>query len=144
MYLRLKGADKRTLRDIAEDMEDRIEAIPGVLEVDINGGFEREIHIEVDPMRMALYGINMGNVASVVAGENSDFSGGSIRTKDAKFQVKINGEFKDVAEAESIVVAIAPDGSPVYLNDVATIEDGNKDLDADGRINSRDSVSMSM
>ena len=138
----LKGADKRTLRDIAEDMEDRIEAIPGVLEVDINGGFEREIHIEVDPMRMALYGINMGHIASVVSGENSDFSGGSIRTKDAKFQVKINGEFRDVAEAENIVVATAPDGSPVYLNDVATVEDGNKDLDADGRINSRDSVNV--
>ena len=138
----IKGSDKRTLRKIAEDMEERIEAVPGVLEVDISGGFEREIHIEVDPMRMAMYGIDMSKVASLVAGENSDFSGGSIRTSEAKFQVKINGEFQDASEAESIVVASNSDGSPVYLNDVATIEDGNKDLDSDGRIDGLDSVNV--
>lgn len=138
----IKGTDKRSLRKIAEDMKDSLEAIPGVLEVDISGGLEREIHIEVDPMRMALYGVDMGGVAKLVAGENSDFSGGSIRTKDAKFQVKINGEFKDASEAEMLVVSTMPDGSPVYLSDVANIDDGNKDQDSDGRVDGLNSVNI--
>ncbi len=138
----IKGSDKRTLRKIAEDMEESIEAIPGVLEVDVSGGFEREIHVEIDPMRMALYGIDMATVASLVAGENSDFSGGSIRTKEAKFQIKIDGEFQQAKDAEHIVVASRADGSPIYLNDIATIEDGNKDLDSDGRVDGLDSVNV--
>ncbi len=138
----IKGADKRELRKIAEDLQENLEAIPGVLEVDISGGLEREIHVEIDPMRMALFKVNMSDVAALIAGENSDFSGGSIRTAEAKFQVKIEGEFENAEEAGRIVVATAPNGSPVYLDDIATIDDGNKDLDSDGRIDGLDSVNL--
>ena len=138
----LKGDDRRILRTVAEDLEEDIEAVPGILEVDISGGLEREIHIEVDPLLMAMYGVDFSNIPSLVAGENSDFSGGSIRTSEAKLQVKISGEFENASEAAKIIVATRNDGSPVYLDDIAIIEDGSKDLDSDSSIDGKGSVNI--
>ncbi|MDP7423266.1 MAG: efflux RND transporter permease subunit, partial [bacterium] len=76
--LGLKGPmGLRQLKEIAEDFKDEIEAIPGVLEVDLVGGLEREIHIEVDPDLLAVYGRPFNVLYQVVTGENQNVSGGN-------------------------------------------------------------------
>jgi multidrug efflux pump subunit AcrB len=136
-----KGSPKE-LRKFAEDLQERIEGIPGVLEVDVSGGQEREIHIKVDPARMALYGIDLTAVSNKVTSENNNSSGGSFRTNEGKYQLKLEGEFKTVSQAEEVVITTRADGSPVYLKDVAVIVDGSKDLDASSRINGMESVNL--
>jgi multidrug efflux pump subunit AcrB len=131
----------RQLTKIAEDLEEDIEAVKGVLEVDIAGGVTREIQIQVDPQRMALYNIPFTQLQAVVGGENANVSGGSISTGEGRYQLRAPGEFKTVEEVESIVVAMVGD-SPVYLRDLATVVDGIKDRESYARTNGRDSVSL--
>lgn len=131
----------KQLRDIAEDLEESIEGIPGVLEVDIVGGKEREIHIEVSPERMALYGVPFTALSSVVSGENANISGGSIKTGEGKYQLRLEGEFKTAEEAEQIIV-MSRNNSPVYLRDIAEIKDSFKDMDSTSRFNGYDSVNV--
>jgi len=73
------------LKDIADDLEDSIEAIPGVLEVDISGGLEREIRIEVLPEKLAYYGLTINSLQQVVASENQNTSGGAISSWNGSF-----------------------------------------------------------
>ena len=81
------------LKEIADDLADDIEAIPGVLEVEVTGGREREIRIEVDPDKLAYYRIPITRFQSVVASENQNTSGGAITLGDGRYQLRVPGEF---------------------------------------------------
>ncbi len=131
----------RQLTETAEDLETEIEAIPGVLEVDVVGGVTREIQIEVDPERMALYGIPFASLQATVRGENANVSGGAIRTQDGRYQLRVPAEFETVKDVEAIVVG-QRGGEPVYLSDVATVIDGLKDRTSHARTNGDPAVSL--
>src|SRR4030042_6920230 len=65
------------LKEIAEDLEDEIETIPGVLEAIVTGGLEREIRIEPISDKLAYYGISIVQLRNVITAENKNVSGGS-------------------------------------------------------------------
>ncbi|MBN1256172.1 MAG: efflux RND transporter permease subunit [Planctomycetes bacterium] len=133
---------QKKLRDIGEDLQEKIEGIPGVLEVDVVGGLEREIHIEVDPSRMALSGVSYEVLQGKVKSENANVSGGSVRTGEGKYQIRIEGEFKTAEDVEDIVVMMQGDGKPVYLRDIAVVSDGFKDRNDASRLDGKDSVTL--
>jgi len=131
------------LKAIADDLEDRIESIPGVLEAAVIGGLEREIRIEPDPDRLAAYEIPLTELLAIIDRENADVAAGSIDLPEAKFQVRIPGEFSSPKEAENLILMVR-NGSPVYLTDVARIRDTFKDPESYSRINGRESVALSI
>ncbi len=131
----------RQLKEFAEDLKDDIEAIPGVLEVDLVGGLEREIHIEVDPDLLAVYGIPFNVLYSVVSGENQNVSGGNIAMGDGRYQIRVPGEFKNVEDFKNLIVTTVED-SPVYLRDIAVIKDSFKDITSKSKLNFKDSINL--
>ncbi|HDR14764.1 MAG TPA: efflux RND transporter permease subunit, partial [Desulfobacteraceae bacterium] len=82
------------LKQIADDLEDDIEAIPGVLEVDVTGGLEREIRVEVFPEKLAYYGLTINSLEQVLINENRNTSGGSFRLGQGRFLLRVPGEFE--------------------------------------------------
>ncbi|MBC2715214.1 MAG: efflux RND transporter permease subunit [Desulfobacteraceae bacterium] len=131
------------LKRIADDLEEDIESIAGVLEVDITGGQEREIIIEVDPDKLSYYRIPITSFQQVVAGENTNTSGGAITLGDGRFQVRVPGEFVTPDEIYGLVVT-SFNGRPVYLKDLATVVDGFKDEDSRSRLDGRDAVNIAV
>ncbi|MBF0450967.1 MAG: efflux RND transporter permease subunit [Candidatus Magnetomorum sp.] len=131
------------LKDIADDLEDDIEGIPGILEVDVTGGMEREIKIEVDPDKLSYYRIPITIFEQVLSAENQNTSGGVITLGDGRYQLRIPGEFKSPEEIYDLVIS-SDQGYPVYLKDVARVVDGFKDETSRSRLNGRDAVSISV
>ncbi len=131
------------LKDIADDLEDSIEAIPGVLEVDISGGLEREIRIEVLPEKLAYYGLTINSLQQVVASENQNTSGGAIRLGTGRFQLRVPGEFTTPEEIYGLVLT-THNGDPVYLKDVAHIVDGFKEESSRSRLNGHQAVNITV
>ena len=131
------------LKKIADDLEEDIESIPGVLEVDITGGQEREIIIEVDPDKLAYYRIPITAFGQVVASENTNTSGGAITLGDGRYQVRVPGEFTTPEEIYGLVVT-SFNGNPVYLKDLATVVDGFKEEDSRSRLDGRDAVNIAV
>ncbi len=145
LVLALSGnGSLRQLKDIGEDLKEALETIPGVLEVQLTGGLEREIHIEVDPHRLAFYGIPFHAVQSCIAGENQNVSSGSMQMRQGRYQLQVPGEFTSVEEALSLVVWVSKQGEPVYLKDVAKVVDSHKDVTSISRINGLPSVNLSI
>ena len=64
------------LKEIAEELQDDIESIPGVLEAEVTGGLEQEIRVEPDPGKLAYYGLSILSLQSIIAEENQNVSGG--------------------------------------------------------------------
>ncbi len=131
------------LKDIADDLEDSIEAIPGVLEVDISGGLEREIRVEVIPEKLAFYGLTINSLQQVVASENQNTSGGAIRLGKGRFQLRVPGEFSTPDEIYGLVLT-THNGDPVYLKDVAKIVDGFKEESSKSRLNGNQAVNITV
>lgn len=129
------------IKDLAEDLSDEIEAIPGVLEAEITGGLEREIRVEPDPQKLAYYGLSIVSLQSVIANENRNTSGGGIRMGDGRFQLRVPGEFQTPDEIYGLVVG-THDGSPVYLKDVAKVVDGYKEETGRSRLNGNPGVNI--
>ncbi len=133
----------RILKKIADDLKDDIEAIPGVLEVEITGGQDREIRVEVDPDKLAYYMIPITSLQQAVVSENQNTSGGAITLGDGRYQLKVPGEFESPEEILALVVATHK-GKPIYLKDVATVVDGIKEETSRSRLNGVDSINLSV
>ncbi|MFH1215214.1 MAG: efflux RND transporter permease subunit [Pseudomonadota bacterium] len=131
------------LKAIADDLEDAIEAIPGVLAVDVTGGLEREIRVEVFPEKLAYYGLDITTFQRVVPSENQNTSGGAIRMGDGRFQLRVPGEFKTPEEIYGLVIG-SHDGEPVYLKDVARVVDGFKEETSRSRLDGRAAVNLAV
>jgi multidrug efflux pump subunit AcrB len=129
------------LKELAEDLEEEIESIPGVLEVDVTGGLEREIRVEPDPDRLAYFGLSILTLQGAIAAENQNVSGGTIRMGDGRFQLRVPGEFETPEEIYGLVVG-RHNGLPVYLKDVARVVDGFKEEEGRSRLNGREAVNI--
>ncbi len=142
LVLSLSGTSgMRSLTRIAEDLEDEIEAIRGVLDVDVVGGITRQILIEADPERLVLYGLSFSSLEGLVGSENANVSGGSIRNGRGRYQLRVPGEFRTAEELMAMVVG-RRGGDPVYLRDVARVIDGMEDRESYSRTNGRDAVTL--
>jgi len=131
------------LNEIAEDIEDRLESIPGVLDVAIIGGVEREIQIEVDPERVAAYGVSFADLINVVSMENVNTPGGSLDLGEGKYLMRTPGEFRTPEELENLVVKVGEQGA-VYLRDLAVVRDGFKDTTTISRVNDKPAVTLAL
>ncbi|HWP36504.1 MAG TPA: efflux RND transporter permease subunit [Gemmatimonadales bacterium] len=131
------------LRQVAEDLQDRLEQIPSVLEVQLAGGLEREVQVDVDLGRLKYYGLAFEDVIGAIASENVTIPGGSIEVGDLKYLVRVPGEFESTAPIADIVVDTKA-GRPVYVRDVATVDFGYKERDSYARLDGVQVVSLAV
>ncbi len=131
----------KRLKVFAEDLEDRFESIPGVLDARIIGGLEREIHVEFDLDRVGAYNVPFTSMLQAVERGNVNMPGGSMDIGDMRYQVRVPEDFRNPAEIDSIV-AFVRDGRPVYLRDVASIRDHYKDQTSLSRLNGENAVTL--
>lgn len=114
------------LRETAEDLQDEIESVPGVSGVDLLGGLEREVQVNVDLAALQGYNLGIDDVVGAVQTENANIPGGSVDVGPENYLVRVDGEFDDPNEILDLVVA-SPGGTPVYVRDIADVTFGYKD-----------------
>jgi len=131
------------LKAIADELEDAIEQIPGVLNVDVLGGLEREIRLEIDPDRVATYGLTIPELLKLIPSENVNISAGGLETPGTKFNVRVPAEFAEPEEVDHLLLATR-DGKPIYLADVAAVRDTFKDRTSFSRLDGADSITLSI
>jgi len=131
------------LKELAEDLQDDIEKIEGVLEAQITGDLTRQIRVEVDPYRLAAYRIPVSELFARIAAENQNVSGGTIDMPDAKYSARVEGEFADPREIYDLIID-SRDGRPLYLSDVAVVRDTFEDRKSYSRFNGTESITVSV
>ena len=114
------------LREVAEDLQDEIESVPGVSEVDLLGGLEREVQVDVDLAALQGYNVSIQDVVAAIQTENTNIPGGSVDVGPENYLVRVDGEFDDPQEILDFVVK-APGGTPIYVRDLADVRFGYKD-----------------
>ncbi|MBX7043567.1 MAG: efflux RND transporter permease subunit [Ignavibacteria bacterium] len=130
-----------TLKDIADNLSDDIEAISGVLSADVKGGLEREVKVNVDAMRLKFYNLSFNDIIQKIGAENLSIPGGSVDIGKQNYLIRVPGEFDDPAKISDIVIKSDRD-MPIYVRDVAQVIYGFKERTTMSRENGQEAVSL--
>ncbi|MFA5842275.1 MAG: efflux RND transporter permease subunit [Candidatus Gracilibacteria bacterium] len=126
------------LTDQAEWLQDELEKITGVSDVTISGGVGKEIQINVSASRLALYGLSLAQITPLFEMESVNFPVGDITIDNQNYTVRIQGEFTNLTEIENLVIGSSTQGAPIYLRDIATVEETFKETTSYARLSQKD------
>ncbi len=132
----------RQLREIGEDVKDRLTRIPGVNEVEVFGGVEREISVKADPKLLAANLITIPQIIRALQVNNRNMPGGVLKLNSQDILVRTIGKFNSIDEIASIIVGMGQSGNPIRLMDVATVEDGTEEITSFSRYMDDPSVTL--
>jgi len=132
---------ERGLVRIARDLKDRIEALPSVLEVDIGGDREALMEIIVDPMIMETYGVDYGELFSLISNNNLLVAAGAMDTGAGRLVLKVPGVVEDIDDMLSMPVKVAGD-RVVTFGDVASMRQSFKDPEGFARVDGQAAVTL--
>jgi len=117
------GKDSLQLREMVENrIEQPLSRIDGVANIEIKGGRKREIVIEIDHGRLKSLEITIRQIADILKNSNLNFQVGSIEHKGSRLTSRAVGEFEDLSQIGNIAIYRTPQGSAVYLKDIAQIK----------------------
>jgi len=131
------------LKEVADDVADALEAVPGVLKVEITGDLEPEIRLEFDPGRIASYNLTIPEILALIPSENVNISAGGLETQGMKFNVRIPAEFVTPEEVDHLLLTVR-DGKPIYLSDVAKVNYMFKDRSSYSRLDGVPNITLSV
>ena len=127
MQINLSGDyDLEILKNIAENLQDKIEAIPTVLGVDLTGGLEREVQVDVDLAKLKYYNLSFGDIIGAIRAENVTIPGGDISVGTKSFLLRVPGQYQETAPIEDVVLKVNGN-KPIYLRDIAKVTFGFKE-----------------
>jgi HAE1 family hydrophobic/amphiphilic exporter-1 len=119
-------AGRRPQREVTQLVKDkvktRLEAVTGVGSVEMIGGREREILLELHPLRMEAHQVSVDDVKFSVMQANLEIPGGLMDEGSREYQVRLKGRLQTIDDFRSIIVKNL-EGTPVYLSDVARVKD---------------------
>ncbi|MDD3642224.1 MAG: efflux RND transporter permease subunit [Candidatus Krumholzibacteria bacterium] len=111
------------VRRIVEDqVKYRIERVPGVAALDIRGGLNREIHVDLKASELKALGISTETVLAALRSENRNVPAGLYDKGNLEVLVRTRGEYTDLEEIRNTVVAVRQ-GAPIRIRDVAEVVD---------------------
>ncbi len=139
MWLGLSG--ERPLKDlmtyVQDHLKEKFQTISGVGEVFLGGFLERNLRVWIDPQKLHQYQLTVQDVIDAIKSEHVEIPAGRIETKEKEYNVRAMGEARTPEEFADILIsrrAGSPNYKPIYLRDVATIEDGLADVRRISRI----------
>ena len=137
------SSDKLNNKDLYDLLDKKIEPIfsrvNGVAQVDLVGGQEREIQVNLDEKKMQGYGIAIADVQQAILSSNLDFPTGALKTRTSRSTIRLSGKYKSVDEMNNLVVS-NKDGAQVRLSDIATVFDTQKDVEKVARYNQNSTI----
>ncbi|MEE8360299.1 MAG: efflux RND transporter permease subunit [Candidatus Omnitrophota bacterium] len=129
-------------RVVDEKIKDKIKRVGGVANVDVGGGRERKILVEVDQRRLAAHSLSLNRVISILGLNNLNLLAGEIERSKQKYLVRTIGEFENIEQIKNIGLTTSPTGSIIRLKDIAQVKDSYLDPTGFARLNVRPVVSI--
>lgn len=132
---------ERTMLKVATNLQDKIEAMPGVLEASLSGYREEMLEVLIDPLKLEAYNVTAGELIRVVNNNNLLIAAGELETKTGAFSFKIPSSFNDAQDVYSLPVKVNG-GRVITLGDLADIRLTFEDRRSTARFNGNATVAL--
>ncbi|MBL7049041.1 MAG: efflux RND transporter permease subunit [Nitrospira sp.] len=115
-------------------------SVDGVSEVASVGGFVKQYQIDVDPNKLASYGIPLSKVKTAIQRSNRDVGGRLLEMSEREYMVRGLGYIKSVQDIKDIPLGVDDSGTPIYVSDIAHVHIGPElrrgitELDGEGEV----------
>ena len=113
--------------------------VNGVAQINLIGGQEREIQVNIDANRLQGYGLSLPQVQQVILSSNLDFPTGNIQTRKQKILIRLAGKYKNVEELRNLVIS-NKGGIQIRLKDIADVQDSQKIAEKVSRVNQKSAI----
>ena len=123
----LQGVELRVFAD--QELSRELTTVPGVASVDVSGGVQEEIRINLNPARLQALGLGITDVLDALSERNQDTSGGRIQGTDSEPLTRVAGRYQSADEIRNLIFEVGAVGSEqqVYLRDFAEVIDGTEE-----------------
>ncbi len=132
--------DEKSLKAIGEKIRDEVTDLPEISQVDLTIARPYEISIEVSEVALQRFGLTFDEVVQAVRRTSMDLPGGSIKTSGGEISLRTKGQAYKGLEFEKLTLRSFPDGTRLYLGDVATVVDGFAETDQAARFDGQPAV----
>lgn len=137
------GIPSTELYDLVKNkIKPMISTINGISQVDIVGGEEREIRINVDNNKLKAHGISILQITQAIRSANMEFPTGKIKDQSQEVIIRLSGKFVALEDLKNLVIKSDAGGSPVRLEDVADVSDSKKETVSINRFNGQTSLGL--
>ncbi|UCE22829.1 MAG: efflux RND transporter permease subunit, partial [Candidatus Aminicenantes bacterium] len=133
----------QTRRIIDDQIKYRIERVPGVASLDIWGGLQREIHVNLEPNKIKALGLPLDLILNKIRSENVDVPAGTIERGNYEVLIRTPGVYTNLDEIRNTVVAIR-DGVPIQVKEIASVEDSWQKIRRIVRVNGKQGIRLSV
>lgn len=144
--LRISATSKLSEPQLYDLVDNKIKPllqnVPGVGQVTLIGGAEREIQVTLDNDKLQAYGISSAQVNQLIANSNTSYPAGSVETDASRFSIRLDAKTSKVDDMRNLIVRENADGSRVLLKDVATITDAQTEPTTINRINGQTAIGI--
>ena len=132
------------IREIIDNqVKNRIESIPGVASLDIRGGLDREIHVNLNAEKIKALGLPIDQLINRLKEENINLPAGTIEQEQLDVTIRTPGIYNNLNELRNTVVAVR-EGVSIQLKEIATVEDAWEKVTRIVRINGKPGVRLSI
>ncbi|KRR01984.1 cation transporter [Bradyrhizobium jicamae] len=127
----------RTIQDWI--IKPQLRTVPGVVEVNTIGGYERQFHVLPDPARLMAYKLSFRDIMTALAANNANVGAGYIERNGEQYLVRTPGQVATIAEIKDIVIG-SRQGVPIRISDVAAVEEGKELRTGAANVNGKEAV----
>ncbi|HSE99054.1 MAG TPA: efflux RND transporter permease subunit, partial [Blastocatellia bacterium] len=145
LFLAVSGdRDPREMRTFIEDeIQPRLERVPGVAAVDIRGGVRREIHVNLSIDKLRSYNLSVNQITDILRRENQNRPVGPMEEGRYEVLLRTEGEFDNVDQIRNVVVT-SRNGVPIYMRDVAEVKDTHEEIRQIVRVDDRPGIRLAI
>ncbi|MCP5278776.1 MAG: efflux RND transporter permease subunit [Thiobacillus sp.] len=123
------GLDDFRLREVAQRLLEQVRNVSGVSFTQIIGGRARAVNVWIDPQRLEAAGLSLNQVDQMLRGTNVSAPLGDLVRDNLATPLRLSGFLGSAEEVADIVVGVSRQGRPVYLKDIARVEDGPAEIE---------------
>lgn len=127
---------------LKDDFLPEIQQLKGVAEITLLGGKEREIQVNADPDRLKMHKLSLLQLVEAINRSGLDLPVGKVKSDKERNAVRLTARFNKISDVENVQVAMPVKGSPIYVKDVASVEDKTVETTSISRYNGKEGVAL--
>lgn len=138
-------SDKMDLKSLSSYLDQiivpQLRTVPGVGTVNLLGDAQRQIRIQVEPQKLQAFGIGVDSVINTLKSENVEVPGGTLKSGNSELVIEINSKVLHPQAFGDLVIA-NKNGAPIFLKQVAKIEDSQAELETGAFLDGKAAVAI--
>lgn len=127
---------------VDKDVKPILTNIPGVSDVTIIGGTQRQINVDIDNNKLKAYKLSLLDVNTAVAASGASFPGGKIENRTSRYSLDLNAKVKTVEQLRNVVIREGQNESRILLKDIASVTDGKERVTTLNRLNGEPAIGI--